>query len=98
MATGVLPEFSMLLAVPVLLMADDANFLVVIDVLGLGVVVDAIVDFIGPPDKLFCIQLNVTGANRTSVASEYVLGCHPELTVLLADDGDLINSRRVFDF
>ena len=88
----------MLLSVSILLMADDADLLVIIDILGLGVVVYAIVDFVGSLDELFCIQLNVAGTHWASVTSENILGCHPKFAVLLADDGNLIDSRRVIDF
>ena len=79
-------------------MADDADLLVIIDILGLGVVVDAIVDFVGSFDKLFRIQLNVTCAYRASVTSKDVLRCHPEFSVFLANDRDLIDSGGIINF
>lgn len=98
MACRILPKNSMLLPVSILLVADDTNLFMVIDILSLGVVVNTIVDFVGSLDEFFGIQLNIAGAYWASVASENVLGCHPELTMLLANDRDFIDSGCIIDF
>jgi len=97
-ASRALPEFSMLLSVPILLMADDADLFMVINILCFAVVVYTIVDFVGSSYEFFCIQLDVSGAHWASVACKNVLGCHPEFSVFLADDENLINGNCVIDF
>ena len=97
MACQILSKLTMLLAVLILLVTDYADFLVIVNILRLGVIVDTVVNFVGSLDEFGRIQLNVAGTYRAAVACKNVLRSHPELAMFLADYGDFIYGSCIID-
>ena len=97
MALRILPKLTMLLSVLILLVANDADFFAGVDILGFGIVVNAVVNFFRPLDEFDCIQLNVAGTHRAAVASKDVLWSHPELAMHLANHRDFLDGRGIIN-